>query len=130
MNEAHRQLEAAGCLPFLRDVLVSQFTVAAIAQLALVAKLRADTRFMSGIFFGLHRDVGDDLMDFRSFRGALGKGSLQIVLDKKTGRLYADVDRYSAYQDVVNVIGHLFGEVVPHWARRYWPFGKRTGSHV
>ncbi len=117
MNEAHKQLEQAGCLPFLRDVLVSQYTVAAIAQLALVAKLRADVRFMSGIFFGLHRDVGDDLMDFRSFRGVLGAGSLQIVLDKKTGRLYADVDRFSPYTDLVGFIGHT-GEVVGHFFRK------------
>jgi len=117
MNEAHKQLEQAGCLPFLRDVLVSQYTVAAVAQLALVAKLRADTRFMSGIFFGLHRDVGDHLMDFRSFRGVLGSGSLQIVLDQKTGRLYADVDRFSPYSDILGFVGHS-AEVVGHFFRK------------
>ena len=71
-----------------------------------LSHLRADDRFKEGLFYGLHRDVGHALTDFRSFRGALGEGSLQIVIDKETGRFYADVDKWNPYADVVNFIGH------------------------
>lgn len=78
---------------------------------ALLAQLRKDNRFAEGLFYGLHRDVGQALTDFRSFRGVLGEGSLQIVIDKETGRFYADVDKWNPYADVVNFLGHT-GEVV------------------
>lgn len=83
-----------------------------------LTRLQQDDRFASGILHGLHADVGEDRADFRSHTGALGKGSLQIVVDKQTGRAYADVDRFSPYSDVVGFLGHAFGEVIPGWFRK------------
>ena len=73
-------------------------------------------------------DVGAKLTDFRSYRGVLGKGSLQIVLDKETGRFYADCDKFNIYEDLVNIFGHSFGEVVPYFVRSSWNAFKKTIS--
>lgn len=32
--------------------------------------------------------------------------------------IYADTDRFHALQDLVNIFGHLFGEVVPFELRK------------
>ncbi len=81
--------------------------------------LMSDTaEFANGVLYGFHTSVGRDLHDFRSFTGTFGDGSLQIVMDRNTGAFYADVDRFNPYQDVVNVFGHVFGEVLPHLFRR------------
>ncbi len=77
--------------------------------------LTADVRFATGDLYQLHRDVGDHLTEFRSYRGALGSGSLQMVIDTRTGRFYADIDRFNPYADLVNILGHTFGEVLPHF---------------
>lgn len=82
-----------------------------------IERLKTDRRFACGIFYGLHRDVGEDLIDFRSFNGELGRGSLQLVIDKRTGACYADIDAHNPYQDVVRIVGH-FGELVGHWWKR------------
>ncbi len=74
--------------------------------------------FANGILYGFHTDVGRDLRDFRSYTGTFGNGSLQIVMDRYTGHFYADVDHFNPYQDVINAVGHLFGEVLPHLFRR------------
>jgi hypothetical protein len=87
-------------------------------RLSAIRALRADGRFAEGMLYGLHTDVGEDLTDFRSYRGTFGRGSLQIVIDKRTGAFYADIDQWNPYADVVNWVGHAFGEVVPHWFRK------------
>lgn len=83
------------------------------------AILHADARFQHGPFGLLHPDIPAPRLDYRAIRGAVGPGSLQIVLHPPTGQFWCDVDRFSAYQDVVNQIGHLFGEVIP------WPWKKK-----
>jgi hypothetical protein len=83
-----------------------------------IAALASDDRFANGVFYQLHRkdfDPSAVLTDFRSHPGTLGDGSLQVVVERTTGIIYADVDRFSPYADLVNVIGHLFGEVL--WNR-------------
>lgn len=122
-NEAIRQLGRAGYLNCLTDIEPGQGIVRATFDLALIGKLRDDGRFASGILYRLHTDIGHDLIDFRSFAGAFGKGSLQIVIDKKTGKFYADVDKYNVYQDLVGLFGHAFGEVLPYVWRRFWKKG-------
>lgn len=89
-------------------------------DLAVIDALDQDPRFARGPLHRLHADVGTHLTEFRAHPGEIGDGSLQIVIDQQTGRFYADVDLFSPYTDVVNIVGHSFGEVVPHWAKRLW----------
>lgn len=112
------QLEAAGVLAHVQMIEQVDGGVRGIVGLLAVVWLREDARFSEGILFGYHRDVGDNLTDFRSDRGACGRGSLQLVIDLTTGHFWADVDVFNPYQDLVNWIGHAFGEVIPGWFRR------------
>jgi hypothetical protein len=114
------QIERAGYLPDFYEYQENGMTLLGVVDVSLIDRLKEDRRFAYGIFYGLHRDVGTDLIDFRSYSGELGPGSLQLVIDKVTGTCYADIDAFNPYQDVVNVIGHLFGEVVWHRVRRLW----------
>lgn len=118
-SEALRQITRAGLLDYLTITGVTQSSVHGKLNLEAVPLLSGDKRFARGVLYGLHRDVGTDLTDFRSFGGELGKGSLQIVVDTKTGDCYCDVDRFSPYGDVVGFLGHAFAEVVPHWLMRF-----------
>jgi hypothetical protein len=99
-------------------------TALSTSALLMVVSLRRDRRFNEGMLHRLHADVGNNLTDFRSTRGAFGQGSLQIVVDLTTGTFYADVDLFNPYQDVVNWVGHA-GEVVAGWFRRT-PHGDQT----
>lgn len=112
------QLERTGYLRYLTLATVESSYVTGTANLAVLEHLSRDDRFAHGPLHGLHTDVGPDRVDYRSFRGAFGKGSLQIVISKETGRCYCDVDKWNPYADVVGFVGHAFGEVVPHWVRR------------
>lgn len=111
------QLTRAGVLRFLTPVENSEKTVLAQADEGLIPFLEAHDAFASGGLHLLHPDVGDHRRDFRSYRGAFGKGSLQIVVDERTGKFYADVDAWNPYADVVNWIGHA-GEVIAGRLRR------------
>lgn len=113
-HEVFWRLAEAGYANLLESYAVNGETMLGKATPAFLDKLRADERFACGIFYGLHRDVGEHLEDYRSHYNALGDGSVQIVIDTRTLAVYADVDQFSPYTDVVNIIGHLFGEVVPH----------------
>ena len=107
------QLVASGYFPYLRHVeLHNSRTVRfVISPEGLEALLKDTERFASGLLYGYHRDVGEDLIDFRSFTGEFGKGSLQIVIDKTTLKGYADCDRWNPYADLVGWFGHA-GEVL------------------
>lgn len=113
--EIIEQLRKARLFEFLRDVTTTESTIHGFVidglMVDLLTQLRHDERFAEGKFYGLHRDIGHALVDFRAFRNALGEGSLQIVIDKETGRFYADVDKWNPYADVVNFVGHT-GEVI------------------
>lgn len=108
-------LETSGALPFLRDVTwVGQGFYAHVTDVpALIRFLerRLDTRrtgiFRWGRLHGRHKDIGPDRVDYRSNRGSLGAGSLQVVISKRTGMALIDMDRFSPYEDVVSHIGHL-----------------------
>ena len=119
-----RQLEAAGLRRYLRAYQFNHGAVTGRMDLLGILRLRALTNVCEGPLHGLHADVGDDRLDFRSDRGAFGPGSLQIVVDRLTGRFYADVDAYSPYMDAVNWFGHA-GEVVRGWFRK-----RKTQEHT
>lgn len=79
--------------------------------------IRKDLRFQEGLLHGLHKDIGPQRRDFRSFNGTFGKGSLQVVISKKNNRLHADIDSHSPYNDVVSFVIHS-GVVIWNWIRR------------
>jgi hypothetical protein len=92
-------------------------------QMALLAldRLKNDPRFLSGPLHTLHADIGEPRCEYRSKRGTLGKGSLQLVINQQTGKFWADVDKASPYDDVVGQVIHS-GEVV--WGFLKWIAGK------
>jgi hypothetical protein len=123
MTEIERQLQQAGYLDAFTSLSVSEDGSHLMGRVPcdIVDALILDARFANGVFYQLHRDdfdPGADLTEFRSYNGTLGKGSLQLVIDRRTGACYADVDKFNPYQDVVRIIGHTFGEVIPNWFRR------------
>jgi hypothetical protein len=124
MSRVLEQIARAGYLPYLSEWERNGDTMIGMIHPSAVELLKADARFANGIFYGLHRDVGKNLIDFRSYNGELGEGSLQLVIDRRTGRFYADIDAHNPYQDVARVVGHLFGEVVPNAIRKL--FRRRT----
>lgn len=117
MNEAHRQIAQAGYLDYLSWIREFGETLEAFAVQAIFRELRKDARFREGLLFGLHTNVGRKLTDFRSYRGAFGRGSLQLVIDRETGKCYADVDGWNPYADLIGFVAHS-GEVIGHWLRR------------
>lgn len=93
---------------------------------ALIHKLKCDERFAQGIFHKLHPEVGQPRTEFRAHRDELGSGSLQIVINKRTGAFYADVDRHPTYSDVAGTVGHLFGEVL--WPKLQRLFNRKRSA--
>jgi YD repeat-containing protein len=76
--------------------------------------LQADPQFKCGIGYGFHTSAGSDMFDCRSLTGEFGYGSMQIVGSIDSGNIHVDVDSFNPYQDVVNFVGHIFTEVLPH----------------
>lgn len=112
-----RQLIAAGVVPFLLSVEIEPTCVRGWSYPGLLQHLRQHEAFTEGALHGLHPEVGEDRTDFRAWRRAFGSGSLQIVIDTRTGRYYADIDQWNPYEDVVNWVGHA-GEVLRGWWRK------------
>jgi hypothetical protein len=52
--------------------------------------------------------------DFRSFNGALGYWSLEVMINRKTFLGYADIDRFDIYGGLAPAAGHVFLELFPH----------------
>lgn len=120
-EQACEQLKKSGYLAYVERYRVEGDGCRGTMRLEALQRLTGDTkRFASGVLYGLHEDVGSHLHDFRSFTGQFGTGSLQIVLDDQTGAFWADVDEANPYEDVVNIVHHTFGEVVPHWVQKLW----------
>lgn len=119
-DEVFWQIADAGYAERLLHFSVTGDHMAGIVDSTLIASLEHDERFANGLFYGLHTDVGSNLVDFRSYNGVIGPGSLQIVIDRKTGAFYADVDRFNPYEDVVRFLGHT-GEVLAGLFRRVLP---------
>lgn len=115
--EVLRQLMAAGLHPCCHDIQVRDVYLRFVLSDVGRALLAIDSRFARGVLHGLHADVGPNREDYRSHTGSLGRGSLQIVVDRMTGAAYADVDRWSPYSDVVGMVGHA-GEVIGGWFKR------------
>ena len=68
---------------------------------------RGDTGiFRKGLLSNRHKDVGRARIDYRSFRGTLGRGSMQIVVSMSTGAVFIDMDRFNPYEDLASFIGH------------------------
>ena len=111
------QLAASGYNRFIRDSRSAGAGLRGTMQLRAVALLEVDRHFAHGCLYNLHTDVGAHLRDYRSYRGAFGKGSLHVVIDTVTGAFIAHVDWQNPYEDVVGFLGHLFGEVVPNLSK-------------
>jgi hypothetical protein len=134
--EALHQLVQVDLFKYLRDSrLENDSHLRATADphilIALRADAAADRHFKEGSFYWLHPEVGDaarkaglkpHLTEFRSHTNSIGLGSLHLVIDQTEvlGRhaLYADVDKYGPYSDLVGMFGHLLGEVIPNKFRR------------
>jgi hypothetical protein len=111
---------AAGILRYITPEFVDENAIAGTVDLAVLEHLRKDRRFVCGFLHKLHPEVGTPRTEFRSHSRELHPDlprSLQVVVNTVTGRLHADVDKFSPYSDVVGWIGHA-GEVVAGWFRR------------
>ena len=128
------QIVAAGCTSHLIVYELHEATdekgpwMHGFFTLAVLDVLKADKRFLSGGLHLLHPEVPRPRCEYRSITGTLGPGSLQIVINTATGCFSADVDCFNIYQDVVNIGGHTFIEVLPHFVQRW--FRKRDKDHA
>ncbi len=113
--------DAMGYRPYLLDYTIGWQKSGApylhgVCDPRLVIILTAEPRFLHGVLYGCHTDVGKHLIDFRSLKGKVCDGSLQVVIAREpvAGGLpfYSDIDKYNPYEDLVGACGHLFGEVV------------------
>lgn len=115
VSEVLQQVKKTGYEPYFREMETgpTYFRAHILPHMlpVLLRAMRNDSRFREGLLFGLHRDVGNALTDFRAHTGTFGDGSLQLVIDQKTGACYGDVDRFSPYSDVAGFVGHS-GEVI------------------
>jgi hypothetical protein len=57
--------------------------------------------------------VRADAYDFRSRNGVLGRESLEVMINHKTLRGYADIDRYDLYGGIVPASAHILIEFLP-----------------
>lgn len=118
------ELDEAGYLRWWSGGVVSGAGWLGRLSLVGVVALRKDERFVEGPLSGMHPEVGEPRTEFRSVRGSLGPGSLQVVVNLQTGVCFLDVDRFSPYDDVVGFVGHT-GEVLSGWGKRVWRWLKR-----
>ena len=118
VTEVVRQLVESGLLTHASELTESDHSVRFVLTPLGREALARDHRFANGALHRLHEDVGQHRQDYRAYKGTFGPGSLQIVLDTKTGAAYADVDNHNPYADVVGFLGHTFIDVLPNWFRR------------
>lgn len=62
--------------------------------------------FRRGPFHSRHKDIGSKRLDYRSDRGSLGPGSMQVVFSRLTGIVFIDMDEFNPYEDVASFFGH------------------------
>lgn len=62
--------------------------------------------FRRGPLHSSHKDIGGKRLDFRSDRGSLGPGSMQVVFSRLTGVVFIDMDEFNPYEDVASFLGH------------------------
>lgn len=130
-TEVHAQLERAGLLPFIQTFDGSDgVSISGYMSLFALRKLEGDNRFRSGPLHLMHGEVGAHRIEFRADPGELGDGSLQIVIDKKTGHFHADVDQFSPYTDLANFVGHAVGEVLPYVLKKLFRRKRKDEQRV
>jgi hypothetical protein len=113
-----KAIEDSGTLPFLTELTWHEQgfygTVKDVNAFAayLESRLYIGNKgiFRRGVLHGRHKDVGPKRLDFRSDRGSLGAGSLEVVFSRLTGVVFIDVDQFNPYEDVASFFGHA-GEV-------------------
>jgi hypothetical protein len=86
----------------------------------LEGQLRVGTEgiFRRGILHNRHKDVGPKRLDYRSDRGLLGPGSMQVVFSTLTGVVFIDMDDFNPYEDVASFFGHAREVLRNRW--RAW----------
>ena len=62
--------------------------------------------FRRGILHRRHKDIGPKRLDYRSNRGTLGAGSMQVVFSTLSSVVFIDMDDFNPYEDVVSFLGH------------------------
>ena len=130
-TDVRDQLERAGLLPYVRTLDGSDGTsINGTMAIFAVNKLRADPRFREGLLGELHPEIGRQRADFRTDPCTLGKRSLHVVINERTGQFHADLDRWSPYRDLANFLGHAFGEVLPGLFRRKKKDEQRVGDEA
>ena len=111
-------IEASGTLPFLTGLTwrergyygkVKDVKVFA-AYLQSRLHIGNEGIFRRGFLHSRHKDIGPERLDFRSDRGSLGAGSLQVVFSRLTGVVFIDMDEFNPYEDIASFFGHA-GEV-------------------
>lgn len=120
-GEVMSQVRRAGASPHLLNTNVREQSVYADVRdmASLMAALAQNGNMQQGALHRLHEDIGQKRTEFRGFKNAFGEGSLQIVLGLDTNRFYADVDKFSPYEDVVGIVGHSV-EVIAHFFKKWW----------
>lgn len=126
LTDVESQLKAAGILDRIGEprVLIprqfGRFALTGRVDMRVAATLRQDReRFVEGPLHRLHVNVGPKRLDFRSPGGTFGPGSLQVVISRTTGNLYADVDRFFAYE-LAGLVAHGVVEVIWPRVRGLW----------
>lgn len=122
-SEVLDRIEEAGYFGEIIACVVHDAHVSGRCTTALIHKLRRDERFQECPFNHLHPKVGKPRTGFRAHRDELGSGSLQIVINKRTGDFEADIDRFPSGSDLAGQVSHLAVEVI--WPRLKGLF-KRT----
>lgn len=99
-----------------------------VSRDAVMAILGDKKKFYPGSFGRGHmKAVGatksKDAFDFRSNRGVVGRGSLEVMINSTNSRGYADVDRFNFYGGLAPATAHIFGELAVNKLRRL--FGRK-----
>ena len=107
-------IEASGTLPFVTGLVwhergfYGQVKDIKVFAAYLESRLHIGNEgiFRRGILQRRHKDIGAKRLDFRSDRGSLGPGSMQIVFSRLTGVVFIDMDEFNPYEDVASFFGH------------------------
>ena len=111
-------IEASGTLPFLTGLIWHERgfygqvkdVKAFAAYLESRLHIGNEGIFRRGPLHNRHKDIGPKRLDYRSDRGSLGPGSMQVVFSRLTGIVFIDMDDFNPYEDLASFFGHA-GEV-------------------
>ncbi len=110
----HSVIEASGLLQFVSGLKWHERgfyghvndVKAFVAHLESRLHTDPDGIFRKGFLHSRHKDIGPKRVDYRSNRGSLGAGSLQVVFSRLTGVVFIDMDEFNPYEDVTSFLGH------------------------